>query len=411
MILMANGGRPRASTKCIIVGDASVYIYSNSTNLDVLFDQLGRFWTTMGVLRVTRGGLRTGAPVGPGPMAMRRILDGVAFILALATFARWGDTEILLQALWVTIAIGAFIYGLRGALLRILIAAIVALGYSAAASGIGQPMVIEAQDLAEWPLMGLTAVIVAVLADRVSTSGRRYAGLYRQASDKLLTAHEEERERLARDLHDGVGQTLTAIMLTLDAAEAELSAGDTTSTSTAQTTIRRAQELAASALQEAREVAAQLRPTRIHEIGLGAALVNLARSAGVTVEVRFDPAILPPGLLEPEPEIDTYRIIQEAIGNAARHSRAASIWIDGHVLDELVSLEVGDDGVGFDESARGRGLGLDGMQERAAILLGGLDVLSEPGEGTRVQLSIPLPVPPQAGGPSVAPLPATDPVR
>jgi signal transduction histidine kinase len=344
-------------------------------------------------------------------MAMRRIFDGVTFLLALATFARWGDTEVLLQTLWVTIAIGTFIYGLRGALHRIAIAGTVALGYSAAASEIGQPLLIEAQDLAEWPLMVLTAVIVAVLADRVSTSGRRYAGLYRQASDKLLTAHEEERERLARDLHDGVGQTLTAIVLTLDAAEAELSAGTNSSPSAAGTTIRRAQELAAAALQEAREVAAQLRPTRIHEIGLGAGLVNLANSAGVRVEVRLDPAILPPGLLDPEPEIDAYRIIQEAIGNAARHSRAAHIWIDGNLVDRQISLEVGDDGVGFDESARGRGLGLAGMQERAAILLGTLNVLSHAGEGTTVRLVIPLPDPPEGDGLSLVPLRAGDPVR
>ena len=77
-------------------------------------------------------------------------------------------------------------------------------------------------DFSEWPLMVAISVVVAIMADLLSTSAKRYAVLYRQASDRLHTAHEDERARLARDLHDGVGQTLTAVILTLDAAEAAL---------------------------------------------------------------------------------------------------------------------------------------------------------------------------------------------
>jgi two-component system sensor histidine kinase UhpB len=340
---------------------------------------------------------------------MRRLLDVAGYSLAFATFARFGDTEILLHALWVTIGIGAFLYGLRIALLRILIAAVVAIAYSAVVSALGRPLVLEPLDFAEWPLMLLISVIVAVLADRISTSAQRYAALYRQASDRLLTAHEEERGRLARNLHDGVGQTLTAVVLTLDAAEAELWAGPGAPSTLAQATIRRAQLLAATALEEARDVAAQLRPTRIHEMGLGAALSNLAKSAGVPVAVRFDPTILPPGLLEGEREIDTYRIVQEAIGNAARHSHASNVWIDGDVIDGRIRLIVGDDGVGLEQAARGRGLGLAGMQERTAILRGRLDVQSRPGGGTIVQLQVPLTGDLDAGLLTVTPIPATDP--
>jgi signal transduction histidine kinase len=340
---------------------------------------------------------------------MRRLLEISTYCLAFATFARLADTEILLHALWVTVGVGAFLYGLRMALLRILIAAVVAVGYSVVSEAVGRPFVLEPLDFAEWPLMLLISVIVAVLADRISTSAQRYAALYRQASDRLLTAHEEERGRLARDLHDGVGQTLTAVVLTLDAAEAELWAGPGAPSKLAQATMRRAQLLAATALEEARGVAAQLRPTRIHEMGLGAALSNLAKSAGVEVAVRFDPTKLPPGLLEPEREIDIYRIIQEAIGNAARHSHAANIWIDGDVIDGQMRLIVGDDGVGLEQAARGRGLGLAGMQERTAILRGRLDVQARPGGGTVVQLQVPLSGDLDAGHLTVAPIPATDP--
>ena len=322
-----------------------------------------------------------------------RLLTAASLGLALAIVAGWADPDILLDAFWVTLAIGAFVFTLRVALLRILLGSLFDIAYSAsAASGHGGAMEIEPLDLAEWPLLAVISIIVALMANRVSTTARRYAALYRQASDRLIKAHEEERARLARDLHDSVGQTLTAVILTLDAAEAGLRAEPGAPSSTAQTAIRRAHALAATALDQAQAVATQLRPARIHEIGLGGTIRDLADSAGVPVEVRFDPAVLPPGLLEPEQEIGAYRIVQEAVGNAARHSRAARIWIDAEVSD-VIRLEVGDDGVGFDQSTKSRGLGLEGMRERADILMGRLDVRSRPGAGTTVCLAIPRSAP------------------
>jgi two-component system sensor histidine kinase UhpB len=255
----------------------------------------------------------------------------------------------------------------------------------------GFPTEIEPLDFAEWPLMVVISLIVAVMADLLSTSGKRYAMLYRQASDRLHTAHEDERAKLARDLHDGVGQTLTAVVLTLDAAGKALWSGSEPPPPTADVSIRRAQALALSALDETRDVAARLRPTRIHEIGLGAAIHNLADDAGVTVTVRFDRQVLPVGLLDADREIDVYRIVQEATGNAARHSRAAHVWIDATVADGRMQISIADDGVGFDTAAERRGLGLDGMRERAAILDGSVDVKTRVGAGTSVELSVPLP--------------------
>jgi signal transduction histidine kinase len=334
---------------------------------------------------------RTGGPLGLDPVLTRRVIDAAVYLLAAATFARLGDTEILLHAMWVTIAVGAFFYGLRIALLRILIAAGVAVGYSAVALGTGQPFEIEPHDLTEWPLMVAISVVVAIMADNIATSAKRYATLYRQASDRLHTAHEEERARLARDLHDGVGQTITAVILALDAAEAALPTAADGATASAAGPIWRAQVLAASALEEARDVAGRLRPARIHEIGLGAALRNLGEGAGMPVDVRLEPAILPAGALDAEREIDAYRIVQEAIGNAAHHSGAEHVWIDGHVIDGQIRIEVGDDGAGFEPSTPSPGLGLDGMRDRAAILEAGLEIRSRVGEGTTVVLSMPYP--------------------
>jgi signal transduction histidine kinase len=160
-----------------------------------------------------------------------------------------------------------------------------------------------------------------------------------------------------------------------------------------QASLQRARTLASTALAETRQVAAQLRPTRVHEIGLGAALRNLAGAAGVPVDLRFDPGLLPPGRLAPELEIDVYRIVQEALGNAARHSHAQHFWIAGHLIDGTVRLVVGDDGEGFDVGGRERGLGLDGMRERASIHGGSVEVRSRQGRGTRVELVVPIVLP------------------
>jgi len=333
------------------------------------------------------------------PVLLRRLVDLTCGLFAVALFLRLADPEILLQGLWLIVAIGAFLYGLAAALWRIAIAAGVMVAFIAIGDAVGVTPTEEQVEFTEWPLMVAIAVIVAVLADRVSNSARHYAKLYRQASERLVTAHEEERASLARELHDGVGQTLTAVVLTLDAADTELRATPRkVEGSAGHAEVVRARELASSALAETRQVAAKLRPTRVHEMGLGAALANLARRAGVPVEIRFEPAMLPPGILEPELEIDVYRIVQEAIGNAARHSHARRIWIAAHVVDDTVRLVVGDDGVGFDQAARERGLGLDGMQERASIHGLAVEIRSRRGDGTRVEIVVPIrPQPPRAG--------------
>ena len=343
------------------------------------------------------GILRDGWLFGLGPTGIRRLLNVAVLALVVAVLAGLGDPDLVVDILWVTLAVGAFVFGLRRTIIRIAVVTTAILGYALVQEAyLDQPGEIEVLDL-EWPLMVGLSILIAALADRVSTTARHYAALYRQASDRLVAAHEDERNSLARDLHDGVGQTLTAVVLTLDAADAALSTdpgiqgGDAES---AHTAVRRARMLAVAALDEARAVAAQLRPPRIQELGLGAAMRGLGDSAGVPIDVRFPASLLPPGLFEPERQIDAYRVIQEAVGNAARHSHAAHVWIDAEVADGLVRISVGDDGVGFDMATTTAGLGLIGMEERATILHGRLEVHSQPGSGTIVDLLIPVHAPP-----------------
>jgi two-component system sensor histidine kinase UhpB len=188
-----------------------------------------------------------------------------------------------------------------------------------------------------------------------------------------------------------VGQTLTAVVLTLDAAETLLWAEDRAPSAMARSAIQRAQELAAIALDETRDVAHQLRPDRFVETGLVAAAHRLAASAGAPVTVTADPGLAVPGLLAPEDEMNVYRIIQEAVTNAVRHARAKHISIAFTTDGAVMSVAIVDDGIGFDaRTSEERGLGFAGMQERARILRGRLEITSGRREGARVLLTVPL---------------------
>jgi two-component system sensor histidine kinase UhpB len=326
---------------------------------------------------------------------VRRALDAALILLVLGTFIRWGEADVLLDAAWVVLAVGAFVFEFPLTILRIVLVMVVKLAYIAVmALSHGQVLELDLFELTEWPLVVVISVIVALMADRVSGMARRYATMYRDASERLMRANEDARARLARDIHDGVGQTLTASLLTIESASASLDRAGSGRRSNpamaeARASLAQARSLVAAALEEAHDVAAQLRPLRINEIGLGAAIKALAGSAGTRIDLRFAATKLPPGLLEPDRQVDIFRIVQEALGNATAHSQAQHIWIRAKVDPENVRVEVGDDGVGFERPAEPTGLGLMSMEERASNLGGRLEVQSIKGVGTTVILIVP----------------------
>lgn len=325
------------------------------------------------------------------PRLLRVLLDLVFVLAALGAFAQVWDPDVLFHLVWVVLALQAFLFGLRPAAIRIAIAGLLVLGYFNLATLQPGPNELLVLDLAEWPLMLVIAVIVAVMADRLTTTSRHYAELYRKASDQLLTAQEDERRRLGIDLHDGVGQTLTALVLTLDAAEADLWADGAASAPRGATAIRRAQELAAIALDETRDVAYRLRPDRLVETGLIVATERLAAAAGAPTIVVADPALKVSGLLEPEDEMNVYRIVQEALNNALSHAGASRIEIEFRVSRGHLIVTVTDDGSGFDAvAADHQGLGMAGMRERAIVLRSNLVVRSNPRNGTTISVAAPL---------------------
>jgi len=289
---------------------------------------------------------------------------------------------VMFHVVFVLLTVRAFLFGLRGTLLRIGIVSLPLLAFAnARLFGWDQPQF----DLSEWPLMFVIAVLVAWMADRRDTTARRYASLFRQASERLLTVEEDERRRIALELHDGVGQTLTALTLTLDAS------GTATAPEATTQGLGTARRLAESALAEVRHLAHRMRPARIDERGLTAAIRDLASQSGFPVRVHVDPEVDPRPALDPTVTVGVYRIVQEALANAARHSGApvAHVWISAR--DGRLSVLVVDEGRGFDRvAAVDPGIGLAGMYERAELLGGRLSIQSAPNRGTRVSLELPL---------------------
>lgn len=312
-----------------------------------------------------------------GQRRLLLVLDLAAVLVIAATFAQDGPPEFLFHVVFVILTVEAFIFGRRICLQRVAAVSVALLVYAGLpAIGVAaQPL-----ELTEWPLMFTIAVLVAWMADREQSVGRHYAGLYREARDRLVRAQEEERGRIARDLHDGIGQTLTALTLTLDAA----ATGDPTETARA---IERSRELASEALADTRLAAEHIRPPRLAERGLASALRAMTATPGDLVEVAIGPGadVRLPG----EAELEAYRIAQEAVRNATRHAAASRISVSLTRLPDGLRLEIADDGVGFDRAAIDpRRLGIVGMEERALAVGGSLDVDSVCERGTRIVLAI-----------------------
>ena len=212
---------------------------------------------------------------------------------------------------------------------------------------------------------------------------RRLEAERRRAGSAALHAQEEERARVARDLHDEVNQSLTGLLLRLEAAR-EAAPPEL------EGEIAETKALANQAMTELLSLARQLRPTALDDLGLAAAIggqvEQLSRGeidARLTVEGDFSD-------LGDDAQLVVYRVAQEALSNAARHSGAGRVEVRLR-RDEGggVVLEVADDGRGFAFDESESGLGIGGMRERALLVGAELTIESRPGAGTTVRLEVP----------------------
>ncbi|HKN47430.1 MAG TPA: GAF domain-containing protein, partial [Candidatus Polarisedimenticolia bacterium] len=225
------------------------------------------------------------------------------------------------------------------------------------------------------------AVERARLLETVRAARERQKAL----SHRLLTAHEEERRRLAIELHDELGQVLTAVKINL--ASLPRRPGAAATPAHLKDTIASVDQ----AMERVRDLALDLRPSVLDDLGLPAALRwyvdRFARTAHVEAHLSIDAV----PHLGADLETVCFRVAQEALTNVARHARARHVWVDLHLLPLGLELSVRDDGSGFDTAAArdhavgGASMGLLGMQERVALVGGAFEVRSAPGGGTEVR--------------------------
>ncbi len=232
------------------------------------------------------------------------------------------------------------------------------------------------------------AIRHAQLFQQVRRGRRRLAEL----SNRLITTQEAERRHLARELHDEIGQVLTALKINLQA----IAVADSASR---EALVQEGCQTVHHLIGQVRNLSLDLRPSMLDDFGLVSALrwfvdrMALRSKLEVKLSENLGPARLPAAI-----ETACFRIAQEALTNAARYASARHVWVQLSRDPSELTLIVQDDGVGFDVSlmekraAQGTGLGLLGMRERAALLGGHITISSTAGEGTDIRLTLPLPL-------------------
>ncbi len=226
---------------------------------------------------------------------------------------------------------------------------------------------------------GEIAALVAAFNDMLA----RLEAERRDSTGRAVAAQEAERRRVATELHDEVGQTMTGVLMQLERLHDGV-ADDR------RDELRDAQEAVRASVEEVTRIAHELRPSLLDHLGLVSALTELSRAfthrTGITVECRLDPH---PPALDRDVELAVYRIVQESLTNVARHAGARRVELTLRHTPDRVHVEVVDDGHGLPAHTPA-GAGLRGMRERAILIGGHLTVTTAPSGGVRVGLDLPV---------------------
>jgi signal transduction histidine kinase len=238
----------------------------------------------------------------------------------------------------------------------------------------------------KWLLLSAVAAIISefalIIFLVVQTRGRKKSDLVvKNMSGRLINACEEERRRIARELHDDIGQRLSLVSLDLDVMQQELLANESTPHLSLQGPLEELGEV----ITDVHNLSHQLHSSKLQTLGLDAAVKEVCRQLGRQheVEIRFTAEKTPFPLPE-DVGLCFYRVAQEALSNSVKHSGATRIDVRLVASDGLLRMIVKDNGSGFDSSAAANGLGLATMQERLKLVEGNLSVTSAQGRGTKV---------------------------
>jgi signal transduction histidine kinase len=237
-----------------------------------------------------------------------------------------------------------------------------------------------------------TQIAVAVENAKLHQEVQRKDEIRGELLREMFSIQEEERKRIARELHDETSQALASLTASLEVAADTLPA----SADKTRATLRKAQALSINILDEIHKLIYELRPTLLDDLGLVAAtrwlVDNNLGPAGVTISFKTSGR---EKRLAPKLEITLFRVIQEAVYNIARHAHAKNARVSLRFKKTVIQVHIRDDGRGFDvEEAisskdRPRGLGLLGMKERVELMSGTLSIRSHPGGGTKIDIEIP----------------------
>jgi signal transduction histidine kinase len=241
-------------------------------------------------------------------------------------------------------------------------------------------------------LQGLAAQSGLAIANaRLFRSVNTQREQLRALNARLVEAQEAERRQVARELHDQIGQVLTAVSADLQALEP--SPDPAVHAERLEASLRLVDE----ALRQVRDLSLDLRPALLDDLGLGAALEWYLERQAQRSQFRAELVVEPPELrLPPELETTLFRLAQIALTNVVRHAQAKQVRVEVCQQNGHVNLVVRDDGIGFDvpaaldRASRGDTLGLVSLQERAQLAGGEVEILSTPGQGTEIRARFPL---------------------
>ena len=205
-----------------------------------------------------------------------------------------------------------------------------------------------------------------------------------ESTRRALMVQEGERQRVARELHDEVGQTLTGVMLQVEGLTAKIP-------DELREQLDELRETARSGAEDVRRIVRRLRPEALDDLGLQSALAALASSFGEQAGVRVDRGLQSDLPLSDEQELVFYRVAQEALTNIAKHAGATRVVLQLRQADEGALLIVRDNGSGLPPSSNGPSHGIRGMRERAMLIGAQLTIDRPPGGGTEVRLLLPIP--------------------